>query len=304
MHLSIIVVSYNTLNLLKQCLSSVYNTLVTEGILKETEVIVVDNASTDGSCEMVKKEFPQVKLIINEKNLGFAKANNQAVKVAKGEYVLLLNSDTKVKESAFLNLLKVSKKGKNIGVVGGKLLDRDDSTQASCGFFPHLTKVFLWMSFLDDFPFISRLIKPYHVEERGFYQKRQEIDWVSGACLMFRKDIIDKVGFLDEKIFMYGEEVEWCYRVKKEGFAVLYTPGAEIYHYKGGSSGRSEAAGIDQEFVSLIYFYKKHKPFWQLLFLKAFLMFGALLRIVLFGIIRRYRSRIVIYAKTLKMVGR
>lgn len=304
MQLSIIVVSYNTSSLLKQCLSSVYKVLSSDGISKKAEVIVVDNASTDDSVKMVKKEFPRTKLIINKKNLGFAKANNQGIKLAKGKYILLLNSDTKVKKGAFLNLLQVMEKDRDIGVVGGKLLNKDGSIQPSVGFFPHLIKVFLWMSFLDDIPFVAGLVKPYHVEWKDLYKEEQEVDWVSGACFLVRKEVVGKAGLLDEKIFMYGEEMEWCWRIKGAGFSVVYTPEAEIFHYKEKSSSTGQKAGIDKEFSTLIYFYKKHKPVWQLIFVRVFLLFGALLRIFLFGIIGKYPDRINAYVKAIAMVRR
>ena len=160
------------------------------------------------------------------------------------------------------------------------------------------------MSFLDDIPLIAKAVKPYHMENKNFYKMDQEVDWVSGACFMVRRKAIERAGLLDEKIFMYGEEMEWCYRIKKSGYEVFYTSTAEIFHYKGGSSDNPETSGIDQEFSSLIYFYREHKPFWQMPILKGLLMFGALLRIGLFGIIRKYPTRIAIYAKAFKMVGR
>jgi len=300
MLLSIIIVNFNTSDLLRKCLNKIYKALSFGRIEKESEVIVVDNASTDDSVSMVQKHFPKVKILKNNQNLGFAKANNQAIKKSAGEYILLLNSDTEVEKDALTHLLNVIKTDADTAVVGGKLLNPDGTTQPSAGFFPHLSKVFYWMFFIDDIPLINKLIKPYHVEDKSFYQKEQFVDWVTGACFMLRREIVDTVGIMDEDFFMYGEEMEWCYRIKKTGFKVVFTPIAQILHHQGASGG-SSSAGILPEFKSLLYFYKKHKPSWQIPILSFFLRCGALLRIVIFGIIGRYHTRIPIYAKASKL---
>lgn len=300
MELSIIIVSFNTSDLLRKCLNKVYKALSFGKIEKESEVIVVDNASTDDSVSMVQKYFPKVKILKNTQNLGFAKANNQGIKKSSGKYILLLNSDTEIEKNALFNLLNAIKTDPNIGVVGGKLLNPDGMTQPSAGFFPHLSKVFYWMFFVDDIPIISKFLKPYHVGDKSFYEKTKLVDWVTGACFMLKRELIDNAGLLDEDIFMYGEEMEWCYRIKKRGYKVALIPSAQILHHKGASVSSSDA-GILEEFKALLYFYKKHKASWQLPFLRLFLRTGALLRIAIFGIIGRYQTRIPIYAKAFKL---
>lgn len=300
MELSIIIVNFNTSSLLRKCLNKVYKALSFGKLEKMSEVIVVDNASSDDSREILREKFPKVTVIKNDQNLGFAKANNQATRQTHGKVILLLNSDTEIEKDALTNLLNVFKTDPDIGVVGGKLLNPDGTIQSSIGFFPHLRKVFFWMFFIDDIPFVSNLLKPYHVEDRSFYQRTQFVDWVTGACFMIKKEIIDAVGFIDEEIFMYGEEMEWCYRIKKKGFRVVFTPTAQILHHKG-KSGATPDAGILEEFKALLYFYKKHKPSWQIPLLRLCLRIGALLRIAIFGIIGRYHTRIPIYAKAFKL---
>ncbi|MCJ7740906.1 glycosyltransferase family 2 protein [Candidatus Microgenomates bacterium] len=304
MKLSIVIVSFNTCGLLEKCLNSVYQSIAAGGLSASTEVIVVDNASRDGSLQMVEEKFPKVRLIKNKKNLGFAAGNNQGIKSAKGDYYLLLNSDTELLKDTLKLLLGEMEKNASLGVVGSKLLNKDNTIQPSAGFFPDLTRVFLWMTFLDDL--LSRFvaIHPYHVENGNFYDKKQEVDWVTGACFLISRKAVEKAGLLDEGIFMYGEEVEWCYRIKKAGYQVEYFPQASIYHYKGQSAVRAEGAGIDQEYLAVIYFYKKHQPSWKLPIVKLLLALGALLRLFVFGIIGRYRGRVSFYAKALKMVGR
>lgn len=303
MNLSIIIVSYNTSLLLKKCLQSVTKALSFCGRTIKGEVIIIDNASSDDSVKMVKKNFPKVILIANKKNLGFAVANNQGIKISKGKYLLLLNSDTEVEKDAFLKLIEVMEKNRKVGVLGTKLLNVDGSIQPSVGFSPSLVRVFFWMTFIDDLPGIGRFLTPYHVEGKEFYKKQQNVDWVTGACFLVRREIIGVAGVLDEKIFMYGEEMEWCYRIKKAGFQILYTPVTPVVHLKGESSTKADTAGIEQEFQSLLYFYRKHKPFWQIPLIKMMLTLGALLRMAIFGIIRKYPNRVSLYAKALKMVG-
>lgn len=301
MELSIIIVSYNTSGLLRKCLTKVYKSLSFTKIEKVSEVIVVDNASNDDSVSMIQKNFRKVIVIKNQENLGFAKANNQGMKKASGEYILLLNSDTEIENGALENLLSIIKSDGSIGVVGGKLLNLDLSIQPSCGFFPSVAKIFYWMFFLDDLPFLDSFLKPYHMENKSFYEETQQVDWVSGACFMLRREIIKQIGFLDEKIFMYGEELEWCFRIKKAGYLIVYTQVARIVHHKGASTKKVEG-GIIEEFQAILYIYKKHKSACQLALVRVFLMFGALLRILIFGIIGKYKTRRSLYAKVFKLV--
>lgn len=302
MRLSIIIVSYNTSLILRNCLLLVYKALSFGKLVDNSEVIVVDNSSRDDSVEMVKKNFPKVKLITNGKNLGFAKANNQGIKEAKGKFVLLLNSDTEVSKDTFTLLLGKLERNQKIGVLGPKLINKDGTLQQSVGFFPTLPKVFFWMSFLDDLPYFSSLLKPYHMQNPSFYKREQKVDWVSGACIFTRKGAVG-ANLMDEKIFMYGEEVEWCYRIKKSGYEIEYSPQTSVYHLKGASSD-GEYAGIVDEIRSLIFFYRKHKPFWQSVVLRFFLMWGALLRMIIFGIIGRNPKRFFLYAQVFVMAGR
>ena len=302
--LSIIIVSYNTSSLLYKCLESVVSDLNYSGLEKDTEIVVVDNASNDNSVEIVKKNFPKVKLIINCKNNGFAYANNQGIKISEGEYVLLLNSDTRVRKNCISQLVQKIEIDSHIAVVGPKILNNNGALQYSFGYFPSLIKIFLWMTFLDDIPIFTSLIKPYHVINPIIYQATHEVDWVSGACLLFRKKIVNTCGYLDEKIFMYTEEVEWCYRIKKKEYKIIYYPLAEIFHGKGESSSDKNLAGIDKEFQGLLYYHHKHMPKWQYPFVKLLLIFGALLRLFLFGIIGGNHIKAKLYAQAIKVAGR
>lgn len=260
--ISIIIPSWNTKDLLRQCLVSIYEIRNTR---YELEIIVVDNASTDGSSEMVEKEFPEVILIKNKKNLGYGAANNQGMKKAKGDYFLFLNSDTIVKDKAPLKMARFLAQHPEAGVVGCKLLNQDGTDQPSFGPFPHLL-VSAVMLFGEHW--LGDLI-------RHSSDKVKETDWVMGAALMVKREAAKKTGPMDESIFMYLDEVEWCYRIKKAGYKVMFYPGAKIIHLGGASSPTGRKDPILNIYRGLIYFYKKHYSGWQLPFLRLMLKLKA-----------------------------
>ena len=296
MQLSVIIVSWNTKKLLYDCLNSIYK--FTSGL--KFEVVVVDNGSGDGSVDMVEKKFPKTKLILNKENLGFSKANNQGIKIAKGQYIFLLNSDTYLVENSFKKLLNNIKLRSKLGVIAPQLLNEDQTIQQSAGYFPHLPQIFFWMSFLDDLPF-GMLFKPYHIDHDSFYKNGQQIDWVTAAALMIPKKVIDEVGLLDPQIFMYGEEVEWCYRIKKAGYKIYFSPITKIIHIGRGSHKKIPTQAFIGEYKSLIYFYKKYKSKIALQILKLLLKIGALVRIAAFGALGR-KELAKSYVETFKAV--
>lgn len=318
MDLSIIIVNYNTKKLLEQCLSSIYKFTSSDFRIESRsfvpqsgtqddsaggkdinfEVIVIDNGSKDGSLEMVKKKYPQVKLIPNKDNLGFSRANNQGIKVAKGKYILLLNSDTYLIENSFKKLIEKAESLPNVGALAPQLLNEDKSIQQSAGFFPHLPQVFFWMTFIDDLPG-GQYLRPYHVDHDSFYNKDQEVDWLTAAAVLIPKDIARDIKGLDEKIFMYGEDVDFCYRVKKAGFNIYLSPVTKIVHIGRGSSGKIPTAAFVGEYKGLIYFYAKHKGKLSLQIAKVLLKIGALLRIGIFSILGR-KELASAYGQTLK----
>lgn len=300
--LSVVIVSYNTRKLLEECFSSLFVSLKTANLLGKSEVIVVDNYSKDGSIQMVEKKFPQVTLIKNRQNLGFGNACNQGIGKAQGTYILLLNSDTIVFPETISNSLKVVKNRLDVAILGCRLLNEDYSLQYSAGYFPSLPRVFFWMFFIDDLPIVKSLIKAYHEEDPEFYNKEHEVDWVMGAFFLIRKEATDN-NLFDPKVFMYVEEVEYCFRIKKEGWKILYTPSACLIHKKGGSAGNKEA-GILEEFLGLRYFYRKHYSGFSFFLLKLILAFGALLRIIVFGIMGGSETKRKIYYQYLKLAGR
>ena len=303
MKLSIIIVNYKTPLLLKNCLKKLKFSLEYSGLFNDSETIVIDNATDPIEIDPVKNLFPWIRIIYNKNNKGFAAANNQGIKSSQGKYILLLNTDAEIAENTIGKLLEILEKEPLVAVAGCKLINKDGSIQPSIGYFPNLIKVLLWMSFLDDIPILTSMIKPYHVDNQKYYSSHHEVDWVSGACFIIKKEAILQAGLIDENIFMYGEEVEWCYRIKKKGFRVIYTPQTSVLHLKG-ASGKGKISGIAEEFSGLLFFYKKHYPIWQGILLQILLITGALLRIMIFGIITGSPAKVKLYAEAVKMVRR
>lgn len=335
MSLSIIIVSYNTRDLLKKCLESVFSDLghsefitererVTSAERKRSvdisesfptlklvqgddknnvEVFVVDNASTDGSAEIVRKKFPQVKLIQNKTNLGFAKANNQAIKKATGDYILLLNSDTEVQPSSIKKLIDFMDAHPQVGIVSAKLLNPDGTIQQSGGFIPRLSNIAAWMFFFDDLPIIKQIFWSYHQTNPGFYRKTRQLGWVQGAAMIIREKVLEEleeVGPLDEKIFMYGEDIDLCLRARKAGWQIWSVADSQVIHHRFQSGGEENA--LLGEITGLKYIFAKHKPAWELPILRFILKLGLLLRASLFATIWRDTSRYAIYKKALRLV--
>ena len=288
MKLSIIIVSYNTKDLLKNCLDS----LQKFGI-KQSEIIVVDNASSDESVAMVKKSFSKVKIITNKKNTGFAVANNQGIKSSKGDYILLLNSDTLVKKGALSNLTSYIDSHPNVGIASPKLLNADGTIQPAGGALPGLFNLITWFLFLDHLPYTSEFVDPYHQNQSQFYQKTRLTGWVPGTAMLIRSDVIKKIGVLDEKIFMYAEDIDFCLRAQKAGYDIGLVSNSEVVHLGQGSGSKEKA--LTGEISGLIYLDKKHKPFWQQLVLKLIIKKGALLRMLVFGTILANKPKYEIY---------
>ncbi len=220
--LSIIIVSFNTQDLLKKCLLT---------LPSKAEMIVVDNNSTDGTVKMLKEMkavCPALKIIFNQQNLGFAKAVNQGLSQAKGKDLLLLNSDIVVKKGALKKLTDFVKKNRQVGVVGGRLLNPDGSPQGSCFFLPTLWRAIkeFWLGRTG-----FSIVKKYSPQSK----KTSEVEAVSGAVFLIPRQTLKKVGLFDERYFMYFEDLDYCRRVKKAGLKVFYLPQAEFIHFHGAS---------------------------------------------------------------------
>ena len=275
---SIVIVNYNTRELLLGCLDSVYQTAGDLTI----EVWVVDNASTDDSAAAIQLKFPEVKLIANRENVGFSRANNQALAKATGKIWCLLNPDTIVMPGAFQALLKAFQKDSKSGLVGPQLLNKDGSIQPSFGKFTSVwTEAFFQFFLYKWLPAPFPLGIKIHPLQKNAYQHIHEVDWVSGACMIFRPEIIEQAGMLDEQIFMYGEDMEWCWHIQKAGFKILYFPEAQIIHLSGQSSRQNYASWINRYTISSLRFLQKYRGGGDLRLGGLFICMGSLTRSVL-----------------------
>jgi GT2 family glycosyltransferase len=258
---SIVIVNWNARDYLRDCLRS---------IMEQTractyEVIVADNASTDGSQEMLRSEFPAVRAILNEENHGFAGGNNQGISAARGRYVLLLNPDTLVLDGAIDKCVAYSDalREKDVGMLGCQVWEDADTIQKTCFRFPSPLNTLLTMLGLtrrySNSKFLSR-------SDMGWWDRRdeREVDVVSGMFMLARREAIDQVGLMDESYFMYAEEADWCYRFWKAGWKCLFTPRARIMHLEGGGKSTQRSALVSANMYvqlqkSLLRFHRKNR---------------------------------------------
>jgi hypothetical protein len=252
--LSIIIVNYNVKEFLQNLIHSIY-----KAAQKITfEIIVIDNASNDGSVEFIREKFPSVKLFANDKNLGFSKANNIGLKEAKGKYILLINPDTLVSEDTFDKMIRFFQENPDAGLAGCKILNPDGTLQLACRrSFPGPWTSFCKVTGLSTLFPNSSLFARYNLTYLNEGQT-YEVDAISGSFMMFPKEIYEKVGGLDEQFFMYGEDLDFCYRVQKAGFKVLYVHSTQIIHYKGESTRRSSLDETKIFYSAMQLFVKKH----------------------------------------------
>jgi len=254
MKLSIIIVNYNVEHFLEQCLHSVRKAI------KDipSEIFVVDNSSVDGSVEMVKNKFPEVKIIANEKNVGFSRANNQAIQAAQGEYILLLNPDTVVQEDTFEKTIKFMNEHQDAGALGVMMLDgKGNFLPESKRGLPTPSVAFYKVFGLSALFPTSKTFGKYHL---GYLDKNSthEVDVLAGAFMLIRKSVLDKIGLLDETFFMYGEDIDLSYRITLAGYKNYYFPETRIIHYKGESTKKSSVNYVLVFYNAMAIFAKKH----------------------------------------------
>lgn len=297
---SIIIVSYNTKKLTTQTVASALGT---------GEIIVVDNDSHDGSPEYLHNVFGnKIKVIKRYTNGGFAKANNEGIQSSTGEYILLLNSDTIVRDDAVTKMAEALDENPNFGLISCRLLNEDGSYQPQGGALPTLANIMAWWLW----PL------PGNIPGIRAYQNMQEVlrysgdtrrthgdlifkaGWIGGTAMMIRRDLIEKVGYLDEKIFMYAEDIDLCIRAQKAGYLVGILASSEITHLGSKSAGSHNA--LIGEVKGLQYLWKKHFPAWQGFILAVVLMKGAMLRYLLFGILGGDRKARTLYRRILSEV--
>lgn len=326
MLLSIIIISYNTSDLTEAAVQSVIAEIsASERLKNQSEIIVIDNNSSDKSVAVLKKlqsSNPSVtmELIANAENVGFAKANNQGLRQAKGEYLFLLNSDTEIQRGALENLIRSFEKTVNnegtavlashhqeldrLGILAATLLNPDMTLQPQGGSLPNLKTVTAQMLLIDDLPLIGRFVAS--TQNTGKHQlisdssKLRQQGWVGGTAMMIKRAVLDEIGLLDENIFMYGEDMEFCLRAQAHHWDVAITPQARVIHI-GSASSSSENALIG-EIKSYVYLWSKHLPSWQLPLVKGILRLGCLLRMAIFGTILGNKEKAKAYHHALQAI--
>jgi len=274
MKLAIVIVSYNVGNYLKNCLDSVKKTAQN----LDPEIIVVDNNSTDNSLQILAREFPEVKVIANSRNYGFAKGANLGMKKTQAEFILLLNPDTLVSECAITSMLEYMQSRPEIGILGPQLLDPDGSLQHSCRSFPSWSVYFSnRQSLLNRFFPSNRWSNQYLLKQID-HSKIQEVDWITGCCLLLRKKMLEEIDYLDEDFFMYIEDVDIAKRAKAKNWKVVYFPSAKLVHFKSKSVLQNRLRMVVEHHRSMYRYYSKYFPrnllVRNLVFLGVFLRLG------------------------------
>lgn len=268
MRLSVIILSFNTRDYTLKCLQSISDqALDPKG--GELEVFIADNGSTDGSVEAVRKAYPWAKIVENKENIGFAAGNNRAVKKARGNIILLLNSDTIVFKDSFTEMVGFLERTEDAGAATARLELQDGGLDLGCHRgFPTPTNALTYFLRLEQmFPNL-KLFSGYHQTWKDF-NRIHEVDVISGACFFVKKKVIEEVGLMDERYFMYAEDIDWCMRIRKAGWKIYYNPNAKILHYKK-RSGRSKSEGMPVSpearrlrAKTITYFYETMRIFYE-----------------------------------------
>lgn len=269
MRLSIVIVNWNTETLLRDCLASIAAN-PPEGAC---EVIVVDNASTDGSAAMVRDVFPEVRLLANGENVGFAGANNQGIEASSGEMILLLNADTVVRAGALETLLRFMENHPEAGAAGARLLNPDGSLQHSCSPLPTLLGEGLHLFHLD--------YRQRRAMQAWDVSRPRPVDVLLGACMLLRRAAVEQVGLLDEGYFMYSEEVDYCRRLQDAGWTLYWAPEAEVVHYGGQSTRQAATEMFLRLYAGKLRYFRKHDGQRAGQIYKLILLGAALFRLLL-----------------------
>jgi hypothetical protein len=269
--LTVVIVNWNVRDLLRRCLQSIEAEASQAVGGFALEIVVVDNASTDGSVEMVRAEFPHVRLIANDKNRGFTVANNQGLALGQGRYLLLLNPDTEVTGGALATMVRSMDGHPEIGALGPQLRYPDGSLQSSRRRFPTFATALVESTVVQEWWGDNRVLRRYYMADTPD-DAIQSVDWLVGACLLVRRQAYEQVGGLDEDFFMYSEEMDWCRRIKDAGWLVVYLPTATVVHHEGRSSEQVIPARHIHFQSSKVRYFRKHHGSFQAEVLRWFLL--------------------------------
>ncbi len=252
--LSVVIVSYNAERLLRKCLRSIFRFQRNLSF----EVIVIDNHSQDRSADLVRNEFPEIRLMENKRNLGFSAACNQGIRCSRGRLILLLNPDTEFTEGGITRMVDFMDSHRRAGICGPRMVDAEGKLQYSCRSFPsYLTAVSSAGSLLNRLFPTNPMSSRYLLKDRD-RSRTMEVDWVSGSGLLTKREVFERIGLLDEGFFMYVEDVDLCYRAQRANISVYYVPAVEIVHHIGTSTRRRPAWMRAEHHRSMYHFYRKH----------------------------------------------
>lgn len=280
--LCIVIVNWNTRALLYACLESIFATVKKNPF----QVIVVDNASTDGSAQFVRSQYPNVRLIANPENVGFARANNQAMLEADAEFVLLLNSDAQLEADTADGLVNILRQETNAAAVAPRLVNPNRTFQAGPNDAISLGSELLLALGL------ARFLRSGYFPGYGPNAPRREYAWVGGTCMLLRRKTMEQIGLLDPDYFMYTEEADWCYRARQGSWEIWYEPALAAIHL-GGASSRNDAGRMRAElYKSKLVFFSKHRPRWEYETLRMALMLTALFKTFIYHLAARFNERL------------
>lgn len=277
MKLSVIIVNYNGKDMTLDCLESIYSRL--QNI--DFEIFLVDNASNDETAEAVSSDFPEVNVIANKENLGFSRANNQGIREAKGDYILLLNNDTLVESSDIDKIIDYMQEHKDVGILGCRINNPDGSLQLSCYRFPGMWEM------ISHYTWLTRLFpdSKWAGDYRNWaHDEVREVDFVIGAFFLIKKEVLDGIGLLDEKFFLNAEEAEFCLRAKKAGWKRVFYPDFTIIHLGGQTKETIGSLDSLSAIKGTDYLIRKHHNIFYYISYKVIAALLSLVRLVVFGI--------------------
>ena len=290
--LSVIILSFNTSDITGRCLGKlkIAKEYCESRLKNKVTVTVVDNGSSDSSAEMIRSEYPWVKLIASRTNLGFSKGNNLAMKQSKNPLILLLNSDVYVSEESLYKALAYFRVNLNCDVLGARLNYANGKLQPSAGNLPNPLNIIFWILGL----------RGFHPKNKAYFSKAHPVGWIMGAFFMLKRKVFESTGGFDENLFMYMEEVEWCKRILDIGFKIWYVPQIEVVHLHGASTNFDLTPGFLNELKGIKYYLKKHYPHFYLP-TKFFLILGLVFRVIAFSLLGKTK-RARVYLEGLKVV--